>query len=234
MGLAEISFPHTWYTIAATKPTEEDDGTPWFLITSMNREDEQDYSLYLSIGTGYYNGGEDVIDAINRRISKSLIAGWGKKLYYPILRYNQINKKCEFEMMKNQTIIFSNALKTMLGLGDSQTTRNSKKDHDEWMGENVCDVSGDIHSLYVYCDILEHVAVGDSRAPLLRVVEAKGLNGEIVNRCYDQPRYMPIQKKNFDSLEIDLRNDLGEKISFESGKLVVTLHFRKAQEQYFL
>jgi len=31
--------------------------------------------------------------------------------------------------------------------------------------------AGEIHSVYVYCDILEHVAVGDTKAPLLRIVD---------------------------------------------------------------
>ena len=32
-------------------------------------------------------------------------------------------------------------------------------------------VNGDINSVYIYCDILEHVTVGDTKAPLLRIVD---------------------------------------------------------------
>ena len=71
-------------------------------------------------------------------------------------------------------------------------------------------------------------------APLLRIVEISGQKGEITHIQYDQPRYVPLQKKAFGSIEIDIRDDLGEKISFDSGKLIVTLHFRKAKEAYFL
>ena len=88
--------------------------------------------------------------------------------------------------------------------------------------------------MYVYCDVLECVPVGDTTAPLLRIVEIGGQKGEMVHIQYDQPRYVPLQKKEFDSIEIDIRDDLGEKISFDSGKLIVTLHFRRAKESYFL
>ena len=75
-------------------------------------------------------------------------------------------------------------------------------------------------------------------APLLRIVEVAGSRGEGLQEMthiqFDQPRYIPIQKKNFDSIEIDIRDDAGESIPFDDGKLIVTLHFRRAKESYFL
>ena len=85
--------------------------------------------------------------------------------------------------------------------------------------------------MMLYCDLLEHIPVGDTKDPVLRIVDA---NGEIVHRLYDEPRYIPLQKKNFDSIELDLRDDLGNPIAFKNGKLVVTLHFRQAKSAYFL
>ena len=34
--------------------------------------------------------------------------------------------------------------------------------------------------------------------------------------------------------DVALWDDAGEKISFDSGKLIVTVHFRKPKEAYFL
>ena len=84
-----------------------------------------------------------------------------------------------------------------------------------------------IHGLYVYCNLAESVPVGDVEAPLLRVVSAKGKNGEMQQRNFDQLRYIPLQKKHFDSVEVFIRDDLGNPIPFESGKLLVTLHFKR-------
>ena len=101
-------------------------------------------------------------------------------------------------------------------------------------GERVCDIAAGINSLYVYCDVLEHVPVGDTKAPLLRIVEAKGSTHEVIHMIYDKPRYLPLQKKNFDSIEIDIRDCFGEKISFENGQVVVILEFNRAKNPYFL
>ena len=41
-------------------------------------------------------------------------------------------------------------------------------------------------------------------------------------------------KKSFDSIHIAIRDDLGDKIQFENGKVLVTLHFRRAKELHFI
>ena len=43
-----------------------------------------------------------------------------------------------------------------------------------------------------------------------------------------------IAEKSFDSIQIVIRDDLGEKIQFQNGKVLVTLHFRRTRSQYFL
>jgi hypothetical protein len=91
-----------------------------------------------------------------------------------------------------------------------------------------------LHGLYVYCDVVEHVCVGDTAAPLLRIVDAGdgAANGENITRMFNTPRYIPMRKTAFDSIEIDIRDDIGEPISFEGGKLVVVVHCRRANSAY--
>jgi hypothetical protein len=101
-------------------------------------------------------------------------------------------------------------------------------------GGMACDLQAGIHALYVYCDLLQFTHVGDIKAPLLRVVDSGGEVGDVITRYYERPRYVPLQKKNFDSIQIIIRDDLGEKIQFESGKVLLTLHFRRTRSQYLL
>jgi len=84
--------------------------------------------------------------------------------------------------------------------------------------------------MYVYFDVL----VGDTKAPLLRIVQVSGKSGDRVQAIYDKPIYVELQKKNFDSIEIDIRSDVGKPISFEYGKVIVTLHFRLSKVPYLL
>ena len=88
-------------------------------------------------------------------------------------------------------------------------------------------------TVFVYCDILNRVPVGDTLAPLIRVVDVTDINVGMIHKIYDRPYYLPVQKLNFDSLEIDIRDSFGEIVPFESGTVIVTLHFRRVKHSYF-
>mgnify|MGYP003449266021 FL=1 len=106
---------------------------------------------------------------------------------------------------------------------------------DTWYtGEEVCDIDRKVSSIFVYCDAIEHVQIGDVTAPLLRSISVGGKQGEIIRRIFDKPLYVPIRKKNFDAIEIDMRTDTGDPIPFESGKSSVTLHFRLSKNRYLI
>jgi hypothetical protein len=102
------------------------------------------------------------------------------------------------------------------------------------VGNHNYDITGHIDQLYVYCDVVENVAVGDTLAPLLRIVDAKNLRKGYIHEEYNPPRYLPLQKKAFDTVDIYIMTDYGSKVPFESGKAICTLHFRKAAASYFL
>ena len=89
-------------------------------------------------------------------------------------------------------------------------------------------------SLYVYCDVAEAIPVGDIKAPLLRAVDAAGNFGDLIHRLYAMPQYVPLSRKEFNTVEIDIRDDTGRPVLFEFGKVVATLHFRRSRNSYFL
>ena len=84
-----------------------------------------------------------------------------------------------------------------------------------------------IRSLYKYLDICQYQLVGDTEAPLLQVVSTNNTNENYVEIIYDSPHYVPLSRNNLETIEVDIRSDLGEPIQFQSGKVVVKLHFRK-------
>lgn len=97
----------------------------------------------------------------------------------------------------------------------------------------VCDLRRGFYSLFVYCDIAEHSVVGESRVPLLRVVNAEGKEGSMVNRIFQTVQYVPVQRKQFDTIEIDIRDDAGRPVPFQRGRVIATLHFRAKKPAYF-
>lgn len=88
--------------------------------------------------------------------------------------------------------------------------------------------------LFVYCDICEPYITGDIQSPLLRIVpvEVHGENyiyGASQVKQFSSLHYIPLRQTNFRRIEIDIKDELGERIPFQSGTLTATLHFRRFQ-----
>lgn len=84
--------------------------------------------------------------------------------------------------------------------------------------------------LFVYCDIIEPQIVGDVMTPLLRIIPldpSKYIYGSNKMHVFSPPHYLPVMRREFDTIEIDIRSSIGEKIPFQFGTVCVKLHFRK-------
>jgi len=91
------------------------------------------------------------------------------------------------------------------------------------------DLSGGYHSLFVYCNVVHPSFVGDSYTQLLRIVEIPSERkfGEQVHLHYQNPFYIPLLTQEFETIEIDIKDETGESVPFEFGRSIVTLHFRR-------
>jgi len=69
--------------------------------------------------------------------------------------------------------------------------------------------------------------VGDVTAPLLRIVNMKVTQSHAVHHIMNPPLFMPVQKKNFDTIEINFMTDTGEPVPFMNGKSIVVLEFKR-------
>ena len=253
MALVDITFPRTWYTLDQVEDLRLRAGG-WFAITCKGVGSVRNYFYERCVPAGYYDTVADVVKVINdicarlpttavvmNALKENAVAVDSRQdektnvipHYFPKLRYVPSSKKCVIEIMKNQTIQFSPTLATILGLSSRQNPTKMRDADCVLKSDLVADINRGINSLYVYCDLLECVPVGDTKAPLLRTVDASGANGEIIHKTFEQLRYIPLQKKNFDCIEILIRDDLGQPVPFESGKLVVTLHLREAKSKYY-
>jgi hypothetical protein len=231
VGLAEITFPRTWYTVdkrGAQFTVEKTN--PLHALTTANSSDVREFR----INSGYYDSVQDLLKEMNNAVGKQQRATSNtmqKKDDEFKFRYNEVNRKVLIGMQAHELLTLSSTLATILGVTGTGIDNLSPTPY-LYKGDKVCDINRGVTAIYVYCDILEYVPVGDTKAPLLRIVPADGQNGESIYRTFDEPRYIPLQKKHFDSIEVDIRDDFGEAIAFETGKLAVTLHFRQAQRQY--
>ena len=89
------------------------------------------------------------------------------------------------------------------------------------------DINRGFHSLYIYCNIVDSQIVGDVYAPLLRTVAIKGNRGQVVNETFNQIHYVPVNTDEVSTIEINIKDDTGDDVSFQSGKVICKLHFRQ-------
>lgn len=245
VGLSEVHFPRNWHNI--------DDNQGISIICNDCNEVEpaftsnpkrRNYSQVVPITAGYYSTMEEIINEINASLEKAYelpILAWKqdetnyiiKQSARPKFHYNKANRKVSVHLHSKMFIRFSPQLADILGISLAENPiKNNTIEAVKHRFTRVSDVERGIHSIYVYCDLLEAVPVGDTLAPLLRICDAQGTYGNTVHRYFDKPIYVPLQKKLFDTIEIDIRDNLGNPIPFEAGNLVVTLHFRRCKDNY--
>ena len=66
-------------------------------------------------------------------------------------------------------------------------------------------------------------------APLIQ-----GDYGTNVHTSFRNLQYVPVKVNSFETIEMDIKNDRNENVSFESGKSIATLHFRLRRSHHFI
>ena len=95
------------------------------------------------------------------------------------------------------------------------------------------DLEHGFHDLYVYCDIIQSQYVGDALVPLLRIVPVEGKDGERFSKSFIRPQYLPVSRKQFETIEVNIKPDTGEFVPFEFGRVLLPLHFRQSRPVNF-
>ncbi len=86
-----------------------------------------------------------------------------------------------------------------------------------------------ISALFIYCNIIDYQYIGNTFAPLLRTIlvnENSNNYGKYIDHIFSKPHYIPVSVNTIDTIEINIRDDTGEPIHFEAGKILVKLHFK--------
>ena len=159
VGLASITFPHTWYNI-------RDDDQRFYL-------DDGDGSFtVVLLPEGYYTSISEIVDTLNKTITDEGVKGISLKL-------NKRSQKVTVVLGSGKKLSFENRLGVILGFGsDIILTKTTT-------APQVCDLNNSLQSLYVYLNIVEARIVGEIQANLLQIVPAQGKDGDIITVNYD-------------------------------------------------
>ena len=202
VALSEILLQRTWYNI-------QEDECMLCIITPGNEID-----IYLP--EGFYSDVYQLIDRCNRMIERNLKDA-GTIVYF---------EKISVHVGADNVVTLSSELASIMGFSARQLTFRGERKHKGKVAMNPC---RGFNSLYVYCDAAGAIPVADIKAPLLRVVYAAGNFGDLIHRLYTTPQYVPVSRKEFNTVEIHIRDDAGRPAPFEFGKVVATLHFRQPE-----
>jgi len=129
---------------------------------------------------------------------------------------DKIGMTFEYQSQVKVTVDFSSDLARLSGLRSDTG--------EDVISEREPNLLSNIRSVYVYCDLLEHVFVGNTKAPVRIVEKSTELEGNL-RRVFNPTLYVPLQKKCFDTVEIDMMIDTGDPVPLLSGKSFVVLSF---------
>ena len=207
VALTEIHYPHSWNNVQRN-----------FRDRFYLRDQELDGMWEpLIVPREHYSSVADLITKINKAVDED--DRFKDELQ---LSFDTLNRKVTVHL-KNEVEVYFSDIGQMLGF-------NSRT----WTAQRAVDLEHSLHDLYVYCDIIQSKYVGHALVPLLRIVPVEGKGGERISKSFIRPQYLPISRKQFETIEVNIKQDTGETVPFELGKVLLTLHFRQSRPVNFL
>ena len=171
---------------------------------------------------GYYPTVKEFVSAVNKTLKTDANGDiW--------LTYNHLTRKMTAHVRNKARLGLTGRFASMVGFDKKEVmiTKNTE-------APLPVDLEAGFHAMYLYTDIVEPQLVGDSKVSLLKVVKCSGEFGDNVSVNFPNLQYVPVSVKSFETVAIDIKDDTQEKVPFEFGKVIVTLHFRQRRSPLFI
>ena len=204
VGLAEMMFPRSWYTIPKNGLYIDVDTEKCNVALNRLKPDERKrvmtnqhsasddtppkiHIVRLFITGGFYHSMEELINQMNNAGFRAFTAARehiGDSINPPTFYYRATARKLYVTLPAGMNVKFPPILESILGFSPEQNPIcNAHEESTTIRADLSCDLQAGIHALYVYCDLLQFTHVGDIKAPLLRVVNSGFEAGDVVT-CY--------------------------------------------------
>ena len=145
------------------------------------------------------------------------------------LSFDTLSRKVTVHLQNKVEVYFSDIGQTFGFSPNKVISRTST-------AKRAVDLEHGFHDLYVYCDIIQSQYtqyVGDALVPLLRIVPVEEKDGERISKSFIRPQYLPVSRKQIETIEVYIKRDTGESVPFELGRVLLTLHFRQSRPVNF-
>ena len=221
VGLVDFQFPVNWLNL------KSQDGR---ILVKMYDDDHQPVGLKrVTLSEGYYPNAGALVRILNSILNSNLLSARVN------FSFDEYTNKISITTNK-AVVVVSDWLREMMGFDDatlnSLSSPGEVRDDEYSLSEREApwpvDMKRGINSLYIYTDVIQDRIVGHTLVPLLRAIPAEGRRGNIASVEMFRVHYLPVQKKSFHTIQIYITDDTGTLVPFQSGRSVVTLHFRRS------
>lgn len=222
IGLSEIIYPRTWLNVGYREI---------FIILSITEKENKIHCQEIILPAGHYDCVKQIISIINDKVEKHFTGPHNlpppaqhlrKNEFKTIFQYRLEIGKVVLTLYDNVQLEMSNAVADMLGFNKQLYTGGLLM-----YADHIADVHRNLRCLYVYINVAEDRIVGDTRAPLLRMVPLSGSRGEVIFQTYHDVHFVPIKFNSFDHITVNIRNGAGDLVAFQRGEVILTLQLRR-------
>ena len=178
---------------------------------------------------GCYQSVTEIINSINKKIGYDIARKNKKKVKKISVVYNSKSNRVTVVPARNYGIHFGSDIRQIFGfhsLTKSVNYSNHYVNFSKRTGELHASIGRTINNLIVYNDLVGDTRFGHTMTPLLRIVN---MSKELISGAgstsipFDPVHFFPLKFNQFDTINIQLHDQKGELIQFESGEVVVIL-----------
>lgn len=225
LALAEIHYNYNFFNISH--------GNNGVSIHIHNESDSRDsehlnhivklYNKKNHVEPGYYNKLSDVVSIINNHVKNIM------RTDLDIISFNEVNARVTVNR-KNisqniSQIRFDDKLSIQMGFAPGDNILHFE--NSPYAG-NIS--FGIPDQMMIYTDIIEPSFIGHEKAYVLKIVNTQAKSVSFGDSCYKEfndMHYMPIQKREFESISVNIRDYNGNYMPFLHGILTIKLHFKR-------
>jgi hypothetical protein len=206
VALYTIVYPRTWQNVPAGN---------MITVTTTVADSSSKEVRYESIPAAHYDSVEILARTIQQQINRD------NNPMLPSLRFHSTERKVYFLIPFGTSLQFDSEISAILGLRDGALVDVTST------GASTAAMATDVTAIYVYSNIVQPQVVGNTYSSLLQIVPVQGQFGDIVQYSPPKLLYVPLRSNTISSIEINLARSSAELISFQTGHVIVQLHFQK-------
>lgn len=236
VGLAEIHYPRSWNNIRAGSNTLE-------ISYSYPRSGKTRY-MTKEVPPGNYKSIPDLIDVIKSIYGSTLDKKSTDKVrligldlvYNPStrrvtisadnmrLRIKRDSGKQHTPKVQDAAIKLNDDVARLLGFANGTTIVKGKS----LVSEFAATPSGGLHQMYLYTDCIHPQPHPDGHVNILRTIAMDSQSDrQYISKQFQTIYYYPLRMRTVTTIKFDIYDDTGKHIGFDTGKVLIVLHFRK-------